>query len=548
MLSDRARRRSVPRLRGAVIALFLIGASAAFGAVGGREGLKALIGVVLLFAGITAWLAVRDRELLVLAGLPLSIGFLLHKSIGTRALDINGGAPAIYITTTGVVLLVLVGFWIVRRHSVLDDIYDAYSDEPVLWAPVVGALLMLPSLLVTSEPGLAWAELVRMVWMYAMFVYVAARIRRRAQVWVLLGAFGALAAFEAAVVGAQWVTKSTLGLGFLGLPPQLGERIISDSGQVLRPFGTITHPVFMAAVMGALAVMALSVAIHVPNTRIRVASLLVFVAAAGSIGIAEARAGALALVVAVVVLVVASIRRRRLALATVAKISLGLLLVVGIASPWLYSQYRNNFATSHFSLEVTSRVQLNTVALQMWADHPFVGTGLNSFQREMGRYDRLGLIFAGNPVHNLYLLQAAETGVLGLIGLLLVGVALLMAAMQLAKSTDRLYSAVGYGFSVVIVFFAVQELLLFALREDQPLTLVATGRADGGVPASGPIGGRARGAQTSISVTGATARFASQAGADGRTPRRPRAGRRVPTRRERRHSSLAPVDATATQP
>lgn len=434
-------------------------------------GLKGLAAVVVgLGLVVLLVLAGRWREEVLLFGLVLATGLLVHKSIGSIRYDVNGGAPAIYVTSTSVVLALLCFLWFVEG-TLIDDLRIAFGEQKVLLAPLVGGLFLLPSILPASQPNLVAAEIVRMGWMYVLFVYLACRVRTRLQVLVVLGGLASLAALEFVVVVGQWITGSTLGLGFLGLPPALGERILSDSGRVLRPFGTVTHPVFMGAVVGALAVLFLALALHVRNPKLRALALAMSAISAVPLVIAHTRAATLGVAIASILLVVIALTMGRLrARPFFAWVCVGAVAVVVLWGP-ITEQFGENWGTNHFSLEVESRNELNVVAYEMFVDHPLNGAGLNQFQEEMDRYDTLGLIFAGNPVHNIYLLYLAETGVLGLIGVLVVGIALLRAAIRVARSTDTLYSAIGFGMIGVVCFFAVQEMLLFSLRLDHPLTL-----------------------------------------------------------------------------
>src|SRR5680860_1418745 len=124
----------------------------------------------------------------------------------------------------------------------------------------------------------------------------------------------------------------------------------------------------------------------------------------------------------------------------------------------------------------------------MIADHPVIGVGLNNFQEAMGPYDPYGLLFAGNPVHNIYLLQAAETGYVGLLGLLLVGGVLFAVSFRLARCTDPLLGGLGTGISAVFAFLAIEELLGFSLRQEIPLALywLLAGIAVAGLRMAGP--------------------------------------------------------------
>jgi O-antigen ligase len=107
----------------------------------------------------------------------------------------------------------------------------------------------------------------------------------------------------------------------------------------------------------------------------------------------------------------------------------------------------------------------------MIADHPVAGVGLNNFEQVQGEYDQYGVIFADNPVHDIYLLIAAETGVIGFAGFAASAIALGAVALRVMRLQPGLLAGVGAGVAATFIFFAFEELLTFSLRHDMPLAL-----------------------------------------------------------------------------
>ena len=449
----------------AVLAAAGAAAFVAVGAAGaGLKGVVAVAGAAVLGAVL---LFVRDRERTLLVLLCLAPIALLHKALGPLY-PTSGGPPAVYVHVVDVLTFALYVTW--WRSGTLATDLRRELRRPVLWLPLVGVLLLLPSLLVTSTLSLGIAELVRLAASWLLFVYVAVRLRTRADVVRVLVALAVVAGVELVVVAGQYVTHGPLGLSFLGTPAELTERVTADT-TLGRPFGTMTHPVFLAAFLGQVSVMALSLAVNLRRPRWRLAALLTCVVAGLPMLLSHTRAGLLGLAVAAVLLVIGLALRRRL---PGRELGLGLLvlLVVGaVASPWLLTLYRENLHTDHFSLEVSARGQLMHVAWVMIQHHPFVGVGLNNFVPAMDRVTPEALIFDGNPVHDLYLLYWAEAGVLGLLALAVAALPVLYVALRLTSVRDRLLSGVGYGMAAVFAFLAVEEVLVFSLRQDHPRTL-----------------------------------------------------------------------------
>lgn len=88
------------------------------------------------------------------------------------------------------------------------------------------------------------------------------------------------------------------------------------------------------------------------------------------------------------------------------------------------------------SISFIRRAELNWIALHIVRDHPLLGVGLNNFTVRMDEYGRVsGWVRFLQPVHNLYLLIAAE---IGLVGLVLFLCFMFSAFSLLLKSRDFL--------------------------------------------------------------------------------------------------------------
>lgn len=450
----------------AVLALAVV-TSGALGWAAPQAGKKgmALVAGALVFG--VALVLVRQREALMLQASVVSLAFMLHKSIGPIA-EVNSGAPSLYVTPLDMLLVGLYVMWLADGSMGRD--LRAGLRRPVMLLPLAGVFLQLFSILLAETPSLVVAEIVRMGWMYALFVYIALRLRSRSDVVLVLRALAVIGVIEFVAVAGQWATKGPLGLSFLGLPVELGERTL-DAGEIARPFGTITHPTFMGTFMSMLALMALSVGIGLRSSRLGKLALLLAALFAAPVALAQARAALIGLVVAVVVLIAACLVTGRLRARPLA--ALGLAGGIALAAAWPVVQDRvlDNFATDQFDLEVQSRVELNDLAFEMIRSSPVLGVGLNNFLIVDDRFDERGLIFAENPVHNVFLLNLAETGLVGFAGFVAVGVGLVMAALALARAADPLYRAIGAGVGACYVFLLVEEQLGFSLRQDQPLAL-----------------------------------------------------------------------------
>ena len=431
------------------------------------KGIVAVTGALVLIAVLTL---ARRRELLILAGVAGCLALMLHKTVGGIAAGVNSGPPSIYLTTLDALLVVLYAMW-AHAGTLRADLTRAFRERPILWLPLVPLVTLLPSLLAAPKLNLALAEVVRTVWMYALFVYLAIRVRSFDQIRVILGTFGGIALLELAVVALQWKTHGTFAASLLGTPAQLGTRVFDD-GTAGRPFGTLQHPAFLGALLGCIALLALAFGLGLTRRRDRLVCLAFVPLAALPLLISNVRASLLGLGAGAALIVLVMLARRRVKpVVLVAAVALASVAALA-AWPLVSQQLSHSFGSQHYSLEVQARTELNDLALKMIADRPVLGVGLNNFQVAMVPYEKYPLVFPDNAVHNIFLLVIAETGFLGFAGMLALWFGLVVVAVRLVRrQADRFVAALGTGVLAVYLFFSVEELLSYSLREDAPLAM-----------------------------------------------------------------------------
>ncbi len=97
------------------------------------------------------------------------------------------------------------------------------------------------------------------------------------------------------------------------------------------------------------------------------------------------------------------------------------LFAVGVISPFLYIRFSSLF--NFDSLAFFRREDLAGIALNLFSRSPLTGIGINNFIPSGADQVLVGPSRFLQPVHNIFLLQLSETGILGLIGLLvLIGI------------------------------------------------------------------------------------------------------------------------------
>lgn len=250
----------------------------------------------------------------------------------------------------------------------------------------------------------------------------------------ITGAFAASAVFQGALAVLQFSKQGSVGLSWLGEATALGPAtpgiaaIAVDGLQFLRAYGTLPHANLLAGflVLGVLALAYLFLTSErIAGRILSIAGLVVVLAGelltfsrSGWIVTAFALAALFALTLGSAIF-----RRRALALMLATSLSL-LLLFAALQFAVVPRAY-----LSGGEEPVRDRLLMNTMGVSLIASQPWgVGVGNQLFYSyDEGMFHKFGLTARGQwqPIHNLYLLVAAETGVAGLAAFL----ALVLAAL-----------------------------------------------------------------------------------------------------------------------
>lgn len=305
-------------------------------------------------------------------------------------------SPTVYVTDVIIIFLFLITLFQkkIRIH-------------PFFLAIVVFLSL---SIFLSSNPLAGWYFLLKFLEM-SFVVWCTTKIPNpKSQIPNIFLAFSLGILFESVLAFVQFFHEGSVGgvfyfLGertFTALTPGIANASIN--GQlILRPYGTFSHPNVLA---GYLLISMLLVIYFLSNVR-HLRSLIYPVLLAGSLGIfiSLSRTAITAWLLCLIIFFVLYFKNKT------KQIFLGILaFLTALLLSFLFLPdivYRFLFSLSDES--VVERIALSKAALQMILARPVFGVGLGNFISSLPLLN----ISMLQPVHNIYLLVAAELGIPG---------------------------------------------------------------------------------------------------------------------------------------
>ncbi|WP_027857981.1 O-antigen ligase family protein [Marinobacterium jannaschii] len=439
----------------------------------GRFESKWALAFILLVAGVAAMQLLRIFRVSLQDTYLLSAAFLMPV-----VYDINffyQDNPPFFVSANGFGINaadVFMGMLVGQR--LLEGFFGQVRAEQavpssLLW--IMGAVLLINSLSLVTTPfpffaiSMIWAQLKA----YVVFYYIAGNVRsekllqRLAYVIVTVLAGQGLVALEQKFVGAIF-TAERLGIATT-LQSQVGGQILT------RVSGTFGQPNALAMFINQLFFIGLFTTLIENNTKYKILMALGLAVALIAEIFTASRGGWVALVAAFFVCYLLWNKQRGRGL-LLSLVSVGFVSLLAFSLLFVSSQTLRDrlLLDDHGTADV--RKPLMDVAFNVIQQNPLSGVGLNQYTYFMAQYDRTLEAIASNylyPVHNTYLLVAAETGVPNILLILLFITLVLWRGLKLFLRADGIVAAMTLGAIGGIISWMIHNLVdLTSIYEAYP--------------------------------------------------------------------------------
>ncbi len=399
--------------------------------------------------------------LLALASVPIDKYFAYREHVG--------GWPGLRFAASDVLLLglipsLLLGSWLGRVHNRIPPIVL------ILYGLLLGQYAL--SALGAEERLLAGFEIASALHALLLAAVCAALFRRR-YLYPFLTLLSLLTWVHTAFAVAQSVTGRPIGLGLGGNPESVIVESLTSGVQRLRPSGLFDHPIVYANFL-VLGLPLLAAGFLFARSRLaRLALGATILVGLSGLVLTLSRGAWLSSAVAAALFVALAWRQGLLA-GRQARRFLRSGAIAGLVALLAFAPRIVERLTASASGNLEVRFELNEIAFRMIAAHPLGGVGLNNFLTVMEGYDPKDVMeYFPATVHNLYLLEAAEAGIPGLLLFVSLWVAILLTGWRrLAAVKDPALRWLAIGLIAGLCGFLFSQLADFSHRIEPLRTLV----------------------------------------------------------------------------
>ncbi len=339
--------------------------------------------------------------------IPLNADFNWH-SAGSS----GGGVLELGVSTLDLLMVFLYGAWILRLVSRREP-----EPGPALSAALPLVLLVAwsgLSMINARQPELTLYALVGLLKTLFYFFYFAHNIKTREDLWMIVRCLALGLIVESLITFLQYAAGGYLGLDVLG-ERQIPKELELSMNKVVRVGGTLGHPNQLGGYLSA--VLPLMFCVNGAKLGRGMRFLVTLAIGLGMIVLilTFSRSAWLATALAFIVMLGWLVTEGRI------HFRLGPVLMGGLALITIFLFFKPLImarVTEDDEGSVTSRFAQMRVARSMITQHPVLGVGLNNYDavKHLNESFVENSMERGkvNRVHNIFLLLAAETGLVGL--------------------------------------------------------------------------------------------------------------------------------------
>jgi len=375
----------------------------------------------------------------------------------------HGGAKGLTLSVWEMALYGLLAIRLIKSalRSQLRNRFTARWSVPFLGIICLSTL----SLVGTADVALGLFEIVQLLKMYLLFYCAANLIETRSEVqFVVVVLLGAL--FVENLLGwTQYLFDNPFDYSILGGSSHL---VIQKIGEIELPriSGTWASSNYLARYLGLMMPLPGSLLFSHIDGRYKFLCALLVMMSLGLLVFTFSRGAWIASLVSIPLILILQLRAHPMNLRMIRRLLI--LTLVIVATVLSFSKFVGGRFSEDDHGSARSRIYMMQVAVEIIKAHPLLGVGINNYQAKMAAYDHTAIRIATQfpePVHSLYLMVAAEIGLLGLGLLLWIVFSLYRTAWRyLGTSSDHFLTSVMIGlvagFSAFLIHAFVDKVSL----------------------------------------------------------------------------------------
>lgn len=326
---------------------------------------------------------------------------------------------SVYLYLTDILVLSLFFFWFIRKRKdrfLKEPLKLINLKEPGFWLAVF-LIFSLFSLIQSANMKLGFYSWIKLLELTVLFFYLKHNFKKLFNFKKLSYIFIASGLFQSLIAIGQYFQQKSLELKFLAESPLSPEiagvaKIIIEGVKAIRVYGTLPHPnilaVFLFFLIFLLYFLWLKENYSFKRYLFLSVSLFLFCFA---LFLTYSRLIIFTLIISSIIYFLLSFRKNK---KKIVFLFLILLFSFSLISFFAWPEILSRFNISSQEQSVGLRLFYAQISFLIIQEYPLTGIGLGNFVWEIRMMLNLFYSWLHQPVHNIYLLIASETGLIGL--------------------------------------------------------------------------------------------------------------------------------------